>query len=602
MAGLDPEQRAAAESTDGPVIIIAGPGTGKTRTLTHRIAYLVAAKGIAPEHILAVTFTKRAANEMRERLRKLLPTQAEAALVTTFHGLGMRLLRDYGAKLGLAADFRIANETERRALLVEKMGLIEHKAGQLLKKVAKWKRGGRPDDEVETTSGAGIPPPCVAGYEEAMRLRGWLDFDDLIGLAVELLEQHPDIAAQCRERFGHVSVDEFQDIDEWQYRLIKLLVPAGGNLCVIGDPDQSVYSFRGAAPRFFRQCASDFPGAREVRLHRNYRSARAIVAGALQAIAPGSLVEGRVLEALNADATRIAIHEAASDKAEAEFVVHTIEKLIGGHGFFSLDSGRVEGSEARSDYSFADFAVFYRTEAQADVIAGALARSGIPFQRRAHALLGERPEVQALLEGARSLKDGRSVLDRLKAAVEMTNVECRMTNGPRDETSAAGRGLSRPTSELHSSFVIRISELASRCGNDFALFESELALLSDADLWDPRAQCVSLLTLHASKGLEFPVVFITGCEDGLLPLRFGPRDDVDLNEERRLFFVGMTRARERLVLSHAKKRLWRGQLRQQAVSPFVAAIERELLERSKAPAFKPSAKALDSQMDLFVTT
>ncbi|PYJ97625.1 MAG: AAA family ATPase, partial [Verrucomicrobia bacterium] len=484
---------------------------------------------------------------------------------------------------------------------------------QWLKRVSNLKRGGPavPSEPSPAEDGAvGTPRPAkedqlvLDAYERAMRERGWLDFDDLIRLAVELLENCPDVLAQYRARFHHVSVDEFQDIDARQYRLVKLLVPPGGNLCVIGDPDQSIYGFRGGEPRFFQQFIADDPAARTVQLHRNYRSGRAIVQGALQTIAPATLVEGRLLEALNADATKIVVHESPSDKAEAEFVVHTIERLIGGHTFFSLDSARVETGEARSDCSFNDFAVLYRTDAQADAISEALARSGLPFQRHSHEPLTERESVRTLLAVARALAGELTVADRLKTALDNRKADLR---NPKEARKVKSERDTRPSPSAFrdsefgflSDFVFRISEFAQSCGHDFARFESELALLSDEDLWDPRADRVSLLTLHASKGLEFAVVFIVGCEDGLLPLRFGSdAQGAHLDEERRLFFVGMTRARERLFLSRATKRLWRGQLRQQVVSPFVIAIGQELLERSKSQ-LTPRAKPDAEQLDLF---
>src|SRR2546430_2616867 len=611
LAGLDSDQPAAAEITDGPLLIIAGPGTGKTRTLTHRVAHLVTNQGVAAEQILAVTFTKRAANEMRERLGKLIPASTDRMLVTTFHGLSYGILREHGRLVGLAEHFRIASEAERRALLGEKLKLSEGKAAQWLKRVSNLKRGGpavpsepspAEDGAVRTLRPAKEDQLVLDAYDCAMRERGWLDFDDLIGLTLELLENCADVLAQYRDRFHHVSVDEFQDIDARQYRLVKLLVPPGGNLCVIGDPGQAIYSFRGAEPCFFQQLASDYPTVRAVQLRRNYRSGRAIVRGALQAIAPATLVEGRVLEALSADATKIVIHESPSDKAEAEFVVRTIEQLIGGHTFFSLDSARVETGEARSDYSFSDFAVLYRTDAQADAISEALARSGIPFQRHSHEPLTEREAVRSLLAVARELAGELTVPDRLKTALDKRKNDLR---NPKEARKVKSERDTRPSPSAFgdsefgflSDFVFRISEFAQSCGHDFARFESESALCSDEDLWDPRADRVSLLTLHASKGLEFAVVFIVGCEDGLLPLRFGSDDQgAPLDEERRLFFVGMTRARERLFLSRATKRLWRGQLRQQVVSPFVIAIEQELLERSKnqlTPRAKPDAEQLD---------
>lgn len=605
LAGLDPDQRAAAEIVDGSLMIIAGPGTGKTRTLTCRIAHLITNRRIPAEQILAITFTNRAANEMKERLHSLLPVQAHAVLVTTFHGLGYRLLREHGGRLGLPASLRIASEAERRALLVEELKLTERKADQSLKRISRSKRRTHTADPASAVRALPEDEEIIglAGYERAMRKRGWIDFDDLIGLSLELLERRPDVAAQCRESFRWVLVDEFQDLDERQYDLVKRLVPSDGNLCAIGDPDQAIYGFRGAEPRLFLRFVSDYPAARTIQLHRNYRSGRGIVEGALQAIGPGSLVEGRVLEALNADPTRITIHESPTDKAEAEFVVHSIEKLIGGSGFFSLDSGRVNVGERCGAYSFSDFAVLYRTDAQAEGLCEALTRSGIPFQRHSHRPLIEHPAVQVVLESARAMPAGQPVHDRLKAAASRQSRREKVLAFSPQFSICHPQSSERPDVGCYSleQFIMTLEPLASRCGCDFARFESELALFSDADLWDPRADRVSLLTLHASKGLEFAAVFITGCEDGLLPLRFGPDDDeTNVAEERRLFFVGMTRARERLFLSHAGRRLWRGQLRQQTVSPFVASIKQEFLERTRSE-LKTREKPDAEQLSLLLT-
>jgi DNA helicase-2/ATP-dependent DNA helicase PcrA len=614
LAGLDPDQRAAAGMLHGQLLVIAGPGTGKTRTLTHRIAHLITNMGALAEQILAVTFTNRAANEMRDRLRNLIPAAAERVLVTTFHGLGHLILREHGRRVGLPENFRIAGELERRALLREKLLLSEREAGRWLRRISELKRAATAVSREATSADSGAARAggpanedrlILAAYEHAMRECAWLDFDDLIAAPAEIFEQHPDILAHYRNHFRYVSVDEFQDIDARQYWLVRLLAPPEGNLCIIGDPDQSIYGFRGGEPRFFQEFAADYQTARTILLRRNYRSGRAIVEGALQAIAPASLVEGRVLESLNASATKIIIHESPTDKAEAEFVVRTIEKLIGGHGLFSLDSGRVEGSDARSNFSFRDFAVLYRTGAQTGVLLEALARSGMPFRGHSHGPLVEHQAVRAIIEAARALPIGQPVLSRLKAAVEkLSGASHSRYSAPSPDTneiherSADETATGTVEATILPQILAMLEPFAAGCGNDFARFESELALLSDTDLWDARADCVSLLTLHASKGLEFAVVFIVGCEDGLLPLRFGSDHDANDAEERRLFFVGMTRARERLFLSHARRRLWRGQIRQQSISPFVAAIAKELLELSRTE-LKPRKKRDTEQLNLF---
>jgi ATP-dependent DNA helicase UvrD/PcrA len=360
-------------------------------------------------------------------------------------------------------------------------------------------------------------------------------------------------------------VDEYQDVDELQYRLLRLLTTPDGNLCAIGDPDQAIYGFRGADVGFFLRFRQDFPGAATARLTRNYRSSAAIVDGALQAIAPGTLVRDRVLRATTRHTAppRLRIHRAASEAAEAEFVVHTIERLLGGSTFFSFDSGRVDG-DGESDLSFADVAVLYRTDAQAPAVAEALARAGMPFQKRSHDRLADLPGVQSVARALHTTPAGGdptagetdgSVLGRVRWAAR-----------------AAG---------VAEADVEPLVPLATSCGDDLDRFLGELALGAQVDTWDPRAERVSLLTLHAAKGLEFPVVFLVGCEDGLLPLRFGAAQPAasELAEERRLLFVGMTRARSHLYLSWAARRARHGAVADSAPSPFLAAIDEALLER-----------------------
>ena len=333
-------------------------------------------------------------------------------------------------------------------------------------------------------------------------------------------------------------------------------MPADGNLCAIGDPDQAIYGFRGADVSYFQRFQEDFPAAKTISLIRNYRSTRTIVDASLQVIAPESLVDERSLWAQVEGPDRIEIHQCATDRAEAEFVVHTVERMIGGSTFFSVDSGRVETHEGEA-LSFGDFAVLYRTDAQAEALAEAFARSGMPFQKRSHDSLADQPAVQTLIRLMDELPEGQSVPERLdQAAAELVG------DDPQLEASLS---------------AIRL--LAERHKGDARQFLSELALGMDVDLWDPRADRIALLTLHAAKGLEFAVVFITGCEDGLVPLHWGSPDEADLAEERRLLFVGMTRAQTRLFLTHARKRRRHGKIRQCEVSPFLRDIEQQLLER-----------------------
>ena len=360
LAGLDPDQRAAAEA-DSPLMIIAGPGTGKTRTLTHRIAHDVLGRDVAPQACLAITFTRRAAEEMRGRLTALLPGQAPIT-VTTFHGLGLTILREHHARAGLAADFRVAGDAARLEVAAQLMG-SPREARRLLAETA-------------------ADQTARALLVKALAARDLVDFDGLIELPATLLAAEPTVAGSLRERWPRISVDEYQDIDAAQYRLLRLLAGEGRGLTVIGDPDQAIYGFRGADVTLFLRFAEDFPGAATRQLTTNYRSSGAILTGAMQAIQSSSLVPGRVLRpaggapgAPETHAARralpvpgdhpIGFHEAADERAEGAWIAREIDRLLGGASFHALDTGRA-GAHGHEGLGLSDVAVLYRTDAQAE--------------------------------------------------------------------------------------------------------------------------------------------------------------------------------------------------------------------------------------------
>ena len=535
---LDAMQRVAASAPGGPLLIVAGPGTGKTRTLTHRIAYLCAELGVFPERCLAITFTRRAAEELRARLDALLGPVAEDITVGTFHSLGLAILRENAKAAGLPASFRIADDAERAE--------AREQAG---------------DDD--------------AAYAKLLRQQDLIDLDDLISMPVALLRDEPALVQRYRNRWRWIFVDEYQDVDDQQYELLRLLSPADGNLCAIGDPDQSIYSFRGADVGYFLRFADDFTDARLVRLTRNYRSSAPILAAAVQAIAPSSLVSGRRLDParLDPEAALVGRYFARSVADEADFVVRTVDELVGGLSHRSLDSGRVDSrAVAPGALSFSDIAVLYRTDAQAAPIVDALSRAGVPVQKRSHDRLRDRPGVEVIARELRHADGlGGSLAARVKLAAQV--LAQRYAAPTLDAEHLA-------PSDIWAAADL-LMPLAHRTGDDLPGFLQAVATGAEVDALDPRAQAVNLLTLHAAKGLEFPVVFLVGCEDGLLPLSWpgaAPGED-EVAEERRLFFVGLTRAQDRLYVSHAARRFTRGGEREQAPTPFLDAIDAGLFER-----------------------
>ena len=547
LLGLDPDQRAAATAAS-PLLIIAGPGTGKTRTLTHRIAHQVTELGEPASDFLAITFTRRAAQEMRDRLAALCPRQDDQITVTTFHGLGLRILREHHEAAGLPAGFGVADEAVRLRVATEVAG-SEREGRRLAEDLA-----GR------------------LALRKELAARGLVDFDGLVEMAAGLLGDHPAIAAGLRARWPRISVDEYQDIDAVQYGLLRLLCGDGAGLIAIGDPDQSIYGFRGADVAIFGAFTADFPAATTVELTRNYRSSPPIVTAAMQAIAPATLVAARKLAARGGDDLAdlhdaVSLHEAADEYAEAAWIAATVDNLLGGTSFHSLDSGRADG-HGHGKLGLSDIAVLYRTDAQAGPLGQALTRAGLPYQKRSHDLLVRRAWVTEVVREMRwdaAADPVDDVLSQLTAAVRRLAA----TRGERDATVVDIRA----AGEL-------LAPLARRCGTDVGRFRTELALGAETDALDPRAEAITLLTLHGAKGLEFDVVFLAGCENSLLPLRLpgsGPATADEAAEERRLLFVGMTRARGKLVLTCAARRTRHGSEEATGRSPFLAAIDPGLL-------------------------
>lgn len=509
--GLDEEQLAAVNSEEKQLVIVAGPGSGETTVLTRRIAHLISDKNLKPENCLAITFTRRAAQEMRTRLSKLLGDSAKDLSIHTFHSLCFEILKENYAAAGLNPDFRVMSEQEKELCTDQKL------------------------------------------------LENTLNFDELITLTVKLLEENPEITTGYRERFQNVSVDEYQDIDENQYKLIRLLVPTDGRICVIGDPNQAIYGFRGGDSKFFKNFTQDYPKAKTINLKNNYRSTGNIVDASNQMIQ-----EFNIVSMYDKPHDKITIHTAPTDKAEAEFVASTIENLIGGHSLFSIDSDRSTGQEC--EYSFSDFAILYRTSSQLPPLIEALQRTGMPFVAVSNEPLCEKKAVHTLLSCLNTEEEVDLQLSRLKEDFA-DKIEDNIWN-----------------------FLINLAQ-TYRGKDDFI---HEVSMANEADTLDNRADRITLMTLHSSKGLEFKCVFITGLEDGILPL-YRAKEEDEIEEERRLLYVGMTRAEERLFLTRAQKRKWQGMMRELPISPFLEKIENDLLNLTK---FEKVFKEKDNSLQL----
>ncbi len=555
LAALDVDQARAVEMVEGPLIAIAGPGSGKTRMLTYRIAYLVRERGVSAASCMAITFTRRATEELRARLSALLPDDVRAVAVHSFHSLGLAILHAHGAALGLAPDFRIADEAERKAALAAALAVTESRATRLVKAISVLKRTG--------IAGEGEERDARAVLDRLGLEQNWVDFDDLVALAVDLLERDAEIAARWRARFAHILVDEFQDVDEQQYRLLRLIAGPDGNLCVIGDPNQAIYGFRGADATCFERFTRDFPSVRTVRLARNYRSTGIIVTAAAQLVgaAPDGLT--RPMQ------EPIVLHTAASEEAEAEYVAATIEDLMGGHDLLSAHRDKSGGTKAGMALGFADFAVLYRTDAQSVAVRDAFDRAGIPFKKSSPAPIAGHAGVVVLCRMLAEQDEGLAGMDlpiRLAAAAEAA----RRREGVEAAALAEARGW---LATLVASKAV---------ADDVTRLREQVALSTEADFHDLRADRVSLMTMHAAKGLEFPVVFVVGMEDGLVPFSWGSATMEGHGaqaEERRLFYVAMTRAKDRLFLTHARERFWRGAVRSLRPSPFLGDISEDLITR-----------------------
>jgi uncharacterized protein (TIGR00375 family) len=664
--GLNPEQYRAVEHKASPLLIVAGPGTGKTLTLTYRIAYLISRLHVDSGSILAVTFTNKASQEMRRRLEALLDGPTLLPLVATFHALCLQILKeiDSGENYTLVDDIDRSELMSKALRLAQKKG---HKIGlkphKVFDRISFAKQRLLAPDDLLTKTDAVEDLEAVAAvyrlYQRLLSTQRLYDYEDLVFKVVRFLETDSNLGRQYQQRFQHILVDEYQDLNEGQYRLIRAISPLGKNLFAIGDPDQSIYGFRGSDVQYFKQFLKDYPNAGMVHLKKNYRSTQTILNASRQVIIAGNAgqkTKSRIYSGIEGLKT-IGIFETDSEKAEAVAVGKTIEQMIGGVGFYSLDFGKVDGFEDRTLFGFSDFAILYRTGAQGERTGRILEKAGIPCQTTHKKYLHQNKGRSVILSYLKVIEGAGSYLDleriagyallKLKKAVLETFIDwgfqqsftlpqalaeiqrCSIPGVKRQDqrkmVEYAGQlqGLYAEIRPMpvrrkidliyqnlnpryydkhpdHADQRNEILKLAGDCGQESADFLVKMALQTDTDLYDSKAEKVALLTMHAAKGLEFPVVFITGCEKDLIPLRSPEGTVQNIEEERRLFYVAMTRAKDMLYLTYARKRNIYGKLKARAPSPFVMDIEKRLkkYESSEKIRSKPVDKG-PKQLKLF---
>ncbi len=664
-SGLNAEQQEAVMHQKGPLMITAGPGTGKTRTITHRIAYLVREKGISPEHILAVTFTHKAAREMKERLGKLLGSHAPPPRALTFHSFCHEILAGECRRAGKPENI-IIDEDEQRLFVREALNRInpENNGAADVKAMtdgivaAKQKILGPLDDLSEIGETRTFFTDVYQAYQDLLARSNVLDYEDLIVNALKILEIDSRAGKTYRDQFKFIFVDEYQDLNYGQYRLIQALSSPDKDLCVIGDPDQSIYGFRGSDARYFKRFLNDFPGARSISLSQNYRSTETILEGAFQVIRRTRNKEGnpcRIFSGINGGKT-LSVLSASSEKAEAVAIGRMIENMVGGMGLHAMDFDKIHDPAGSFERPFSDFAVLYRTRNQGRFISDILSRAGIPCQvvSREDCLSGkgirELISYLKLMEGWGTIWDferlfripgwgiGGKILEKFRTwffekRIGFPEALNHVRRLPIPGLSHAGQlKLDRATGKLFHlkkkfqdypvfDILLRLARepflepllkqnresesnmtwllnRAKEFSTDASGFLREITLDTDTDIYDAMAQKVALLTLHAAKGLEFPVVIIAGCEDGLIPYIRSGEAETDMDEERRLFYVAMTRAKEHLCFSWAGNRNIYGKREERRLSPFVEDIEERLLhrERGQTPAKREKPQ---TQLSLF---
>ncbi|ELB38082.1 ATP-dependent DNA helicase PcrA [Enterococcus faecium EnGen0024] len=642
--GMNPRQKEAVLHTDGPLLLMAGAGSGKTRVLTHRIAYLIEEKEVNPWNILAITFTNKAAKEMKERVNAILASGGEDVWVSTFHSMCVRILRRDVDFIGYNRNFTIIDSSEQLTLMkriLKELNIDPKKYDprSILGTISQAKNSLQTPQDFAKMQGSyyeEIAAKCYAAYQKELQYNQCMDFDDLIMNTIRLFEEHPDSLTYYQNKFHYIHVDEYQDTNHAQYTLVNLLAGRFRNLCVVGDADQSIYGWRGADMQNILDFEKDYPDAAVILLEQNYRSTKNILSAANQVIENNSNRKPKNLWTENKEGNKITYYRADNERDETRFIVDRMQE------------------EIRSNHrNYGDFAILYRTNAQSRVMEETLLKANIPYKMVGGHKFYDRKEIKDILAYLNVLANpqdsisferivnspkrgiGPGSIEKLRSFASLhewplleaaQNVDLANIGGKAGQqlgafgemiqevtqmiqyltvTEFTKEVLDRSgyledlkiqntleaqarienleefltvTQEFDEQFEQQNEEDADAPEEKLTVFLNDLALVSDIDNLEEDASQVTLMTLHAAKGLEFPVVFLIGLEEGVFPLSRALMEESELEEERRLAYVGITRAEEALYLTNAFSRTLYGRTQYNRPSRFVEEIDQELLE------------------------
>ncbi len=667
LANMNPRQKEAVMHTEGPLLLMAGAGSGKTRVLTHRIAYLIEEKNVNPWNILAITFTNKAAREMKERVNQLLGSGGEDVWVSTFHSMCVRILRRDVDQIGYSRNFTIIDTSEQNTLMKRVLKELnidpkKYDPRSILGAISNAKNELLTPADYENQQGSlfeQIVGRCYALYQKELRNNQCMDFDDLIMNTIRLFKENEDALQFYQRKFHYIHVDEYQDTNHAQYTLVNLLADRFKNLCVVGDADQSIYGWRGANMQNILDFEKDYPDAAVILLEQNYRSTQTILNAANQVIKNNRNRPDKNLWTENSAGEKITYYRGDSERDEARFIVSEMQKQI-------ADKGR----------KFGDFAVLYRTNAQSRVIEEMLLKANVPYTMVGGRKFYDRKEIRdilaylsaianpsdslsleriinvpkrgigetsveklrefaslhewSLLEAAMNVdlanisgKAGKelgsfgmmmdqfaqmipylSVTELTKEILDKTGYKQDLINQNNLESQSRLENLEEfltVTQEFDKRFEAQNEDDADAPEEKLTVFLNDLALLSDVDSYEEESSQVTLMTLHAAKGLEFPVVFLIGLEENIFPLSRALMEESKLEEERRLAYVGITRAEEELFLTNAFSRTLYGRTQYNRPSRFVEEIEQDLLQ-SLGERTQPKGAAASFQPKVFKPT